>query len=155
MQIEIEHWKSVIHRVIAIVCHLAERNQALRGSSDLLFDCHNGNFLSLVELMGQFDSVMNQHLKRMKNQESKVHYLSPRIQNEIIDLVGEKIIEEIITRVKAAKYFSVIMDCTPDVSHKEQLSLVLRIISCEISVGASISEHFLGFLMLKIHLGEV
>uniref|UniRef100_A0A673B110 HAT C-terminal dimerisation domain-containing protein n=1 Tax=Sphaeramia orbicularis TaxID=375764 RepID=A0A673B110_9TELE len=145
MQLEIEDQKAVIHRVIAIICHLAEQNQALRGTSDVPFDNHSGNFLPLVKLMGQFDSVLNEHLKRIKNKEMKEHYLSPTIQNEIINLVGEKIIEEIMRRVKLAKYYAVIMDCTPDVSHKEQLSLVLRTLNCETSVGASISEHFVGF----------
>lgn len=44
MQIEIEHWKFVIRTVIAIICHLAERNQALRGTTRELYDPHNGNF---------------------------------------------------------------------------------------------------------------
>ncbi|KAL7371932.1 hypothetical protein ABVT39_007116 [Epinephelus coioides] len=38
------------------------------------------------------------------------------------------------------------MDCTPDISHTEQLSIVLRIVNCEPSIGASVSEHFFGFL---------
>lgn len=42
MQIEVEHWKGVIRRGIAIICHLAERNQALRGPSNVLYDPHNG-----------------------------------------------------------------------------------------------------------------
>lgn len=154
MQLEIEHRKAVIHRVIAIICHLAEQNQALRGTSNVPFDDRNGNFLSLVELMCQFDSVLNEHLKRIKNKEMKVHYLSPTIQNEIIHLVGEKIIEEIMRRVKLAKYYSVIMDCTPDLSHKERLSLVLRIVNCETSVGAAISEHFVGFFDVKDTTGR-
>lgn len=154
MQLEIEHWKAVIHRVIAIICHLAEQNQALRGTSNVPFDDRNGNFLSLVELMGQFKSVLNEHLKRIKNKEMKVHYLIPTIQNEIINLVGEKIIEEIMRRVKLAKYYSVIMDCTPDLSHKERLSLVLRIVNCETSVGAAISEHFVGFFDVKDTTGR-
>lgn len=73
MQLEIEQRKAVIHRVIAIICHLAEQNQALRGISNVPFDYRNGNFLSLVELMGQFDSVLNEHLKIIKNKEMKVH----------------------------------------------------------------------------------
>lgn len=39
-----------------------------------------------------------------------------------------------------------IMACTPDSSHTEQLSMVLRIVSCEESVGATITEHFVGFI---------
>lgn len=57
-------------------------------------------------------------------------------------------------RVKLAKYYSVIMDCTPDLSHKEQLSLVLRIVNCETSVGAAISEHFVGFFDVKDTTGR-
>ena len=38
------------------------------------------------------------------------------------------------------------MDCTPDCSHTEQLSIVLRIANCEEDVGVSIEEHFMGFI---------
>ncbi len=111
----------------------------------MLYDHHNGNFLSLVELMAQFDPVLSEHIRRIQNKETKVHYLSVVIQNEIMTLVRDKILEEIVRRVTKAKYFSIIMDCTPDISHKEQLSIVLRIVNCESSVGASVAEHFFGF----------
>uniref|UniRef100_A0A8C1E7M5 TTF-type domain-containing protein n=1 Tax=Cyprinus carpio carpio TaxID=630221 RepID=A0A8C1E7M5_CYPCA len=153
MRIEIEHWKGVIRRVIAIICHLAERNQALRGTTSELYDPHNGNFLAQVELMAQFDSVMTEHIRRIQNQETRrVHYLSGTIQNEIIAIIGNKVLEEIVRRVHRAKYYSVIMDCTPDVSHKEQLSIVLRIVNCEPSV--SIAEHFFGFLDVEDTIGK-
>ncbi|XP_062286941.1 zinc finger MYM-type protein 1-like [Scomber scombrus] len=154
LQIEIEHWKGVIRRVISIICHLAESNQALRGPSNVLYDHHNGNFLSLVELMAQYDPVLSEHIRRIQNKETKVHYLSGIIQNEIITLVGDKTLEEIVRRVTKAKYFSVIMDCTPDISHKEQLSIVLRIVNCEPSVGVSIAEHFIGFIDIEDTTGR-
>ena len=53
MQLEVVHWRGVIHRLVAIICFLAERNHALRGHRDVLFDPHNGNFLGLVELIAQ------------------------------------------------------------------------------------------------------
>jgi len=154
MQIEVQHWKGVIRRVIAIICHLSERNHAFRGHTNVLFDPHNGNFLSQVELMAQFDPVLNEHIRRIQNKEVKVHYLSSTIQNEIITLIGDKIMQEIVSRVTKAKYFSVIMDCIPDVSHTEQLSVVLRIVNCESSVGAFITEHFCGFIDVQDTSGK-
>ncbi|CAK6972556.1 zinc finger MYM-type 1-like protein [Scomber scombrus] len=46
------------------------------------------------------------------------------------------------------------MDCTPDISHKEQLSIVLRIVNCEPSVGVSIAEHFIGFIDIENTTGR-
>ncbi|CAJ1059664.1 zinc finger MYM-type protein 1-like [Xyrichtys novacula] len=141
MHLEVEHWRGVIHRVIAIICYLAERNQALRGHTEALYDPHNGNFLAQMELMAQFDPIMNEHIRKFQTKQTKVHYLS-------------KISEEIARQVKAAKYFSVIMDCTPDTSHTEQLSIVLRVVKREPSVGASISEHFIGFVDVQDTTGR-
>ncbi len=104
MQLEVQHWKGVIRRVIAIICHLSEHNLAFRGHTDVLFDPHNGNFLSQVELMAQFDPILNEHIRRIQNKEAKVHYLSSTIQNEIITLIGDKILQEIVGRVKKVKY---------------------------------------------------
>lgn len=65
------------------------------------------------------------HLK--EHEYSKGH--CDNMTNEISALIGNKVLEEIVRRVHRAKYYSVIMDCTPDVSHKEQLSIVLRIVN--------------------------
>lgn len=51
------------------------------------------------------------------------HNCGKVIQNELIDPMGEKVKSEIISRIKKSKYHSIIVDCTPDISHLEQLSL--------------------------------
>ena len=53
-------------------------------------------------------------------------YLSHQIQNQIIDIIGTTISEEIVRRLKEAELFAVIVDETPDTSHKEQLSITVR-----------------------------
>ncbi|MBN3271064.1 ZMYM5 protein, partial [Polyodon spathula] len=129
--LEVQYWRAVLSRIIAILCYLAEHNQALRGHSEKLFEPHNGNLLGQIELMAQFDPIMSKHLRRTDKKEIKDHYVSNTIQNELIALVGQKTCDAIVQKVKEAKYFSVIMDCTPDISHTKQLSLVLHIVNCE------------------------
>ncbi|GFY02961.1 zinc finger MYM-type protein 1 [Trichonephila clavipes] len=57
--------------------------------------------------------------------------------------MSKSVIEEIIHRVKQAKYYAFLLDCTRDVSRVEQISIILRF--CNSSTGA-IEEHFVGFI---------
>lgn len=49
-----------------------------------------------------------------------------------------------VSDIKLAKFFSIILDCTSDVSHTEQLSVVIRIVS--LKEEPHIKEHFMGVL---------
>lgn len=44
-------------------------------------------------------------------------------QNELIQIISTKIVQ---TNMKDAKYYSIIVECTSDVSHKEQMSIIVR-----------------------------
>ena len=63
LNIESEHWKNVLERLIAIINILGQQCLPLRGSTDTLFQRDNGNFLKLVELFGKFDAVIMEHLR--------------------------------------------------------------------------------------------
>ena len=151
---EVIRCKEVMKRLLAIVCHLAQHNLAFRGHREKLFEHGNGNFLGQVQLMAKFDPVMKEHLWKIKEKQIADTYLSKRIQNELICLVAQCTTDAIVERVRRAKYYAVIMDCTPDVSHNEQLSVLLRIVNCELTKGVSIHEHFMGFLLADDTTGQ-
>ncbi|KAF2901814.1 hypothetical protein ILUMI_04371 [Ignelater luminosus] len=62
------------------------------------------------------------------------------MQNEILNIVGNAVQSKIITQIKSAKYFAVILDCTPNISHQEQMSLTLRYVSDDTFPEAPVEE---------------
>jgi hypothetical protein len=150
---EKDHWRKVLFRIILIIKFLAKHNLAFRGTNSKLYQDSNGNFLGMVEMMAEFDPVIQEHVKRITNDETHVHFLGHGIQNEIINLLAAAIRYEIIRKIKEAKYFSVILDCTPDISHQEQMSLIIRYVDTS-SDSICIEESFLGFLDINDTTGQ-
>nr|XP_004213232.2 zinc finger MYM-type protein 1-like [Hydra vulgaris] len=126
---------------------------AFRGSSDKLFTPQNGKFLGLKQMLAKFDPVMQKHLALAIKDDTSDHYCKKNIQNELIDLMSQKVNDEIINRVLKAVYYSIIVDCTPDISSKEQLSLTIRIVDLSLDIRVEIKEYFLGFFSVSDSTG--
>lgn len=60
-----------------------------------------------------------------------VNYLSPTIQNAIINIVASKVREHIISNIQKAKYFSILFDSAPDTSHQKQMTQILRYVNID------------------------
>ncbi|XP_064081884.1 zinc finger MYM-type protein 1-like [Macrobrachium nipponense] len=97
-------------------------------------------------LLARFDPVMKQHIERVESgQFSHSSYLGNVIQNKLIASISGKIMDTVVTEIKQFKYYSVILDCTPDVSHQEQMSVTIRTVKMD--KAPEIKEHFTGFLI--------
>lgn len=42
---------------------------------------NNGKFIGIIEMMGKFYPTIMEHLRRIKNKETRIHYLCHDIQN--------------------------------------------------------------------------
>lgn len=121
------------------------KTESLRWQSVLLFTPSNSKFLGLVKTIARFDPVMENHLNLAMDGKIVDHYCGPKIQNELIDIIAESIKIVIKINTLLAKYYSIIADCTPDDSRKEQLSLTVRFADVT-SDTIEIKEHFIGFI---------
>ncbi|XP_022889016.1 uncharacterized protein LOC111404441 [Olea europaea var. sylvestris] len=128
-------------------------NMTFRGDNKKIYQENNGIFLSMIQMITEFDPVMQEHVCRIKNKEIHYHYLGHKIQNELILMLAGEIKKIIIEKLKNSKYFFVILDCTPDTSHEEQMSIILRCVDISAS-PVKVEEFFLGFLLVDDTSGK-
>lgn len=128
---EKEKWRDLLKRLLNVTLFLAERGLAFRGTNEKIGDPSNGNFLGILELLANYDPVLNEHLNKVrlyqtKGERMQVHYLSHDIQNEFIELCSSQVTKVILEEREKARYYSVIVDATPDSAHIEQTAFILR-----------------------------
>ncbi|KAL9661282.1 hypothetical protein QQ045_026106 [Rhodiola kirilowii] len=104
-------------------------------------------------MVAEWDSTLKEHLRRKQNHEIQFHYLSHKIQNELILLIAAEIKGAVLKRIKEVKYFSVILDCTPDISKQEQMTLIIRCVDVS-TIPIQVQEYFLQFLVVNDTTGQ-
>ena len=95
---------------------------ALHGSAENLLTAGNpGNLLAFLKQMAKKDELLKQHLESPVQRNAT--YLTPKSQNEIIDIIGKhQIPTAIIQEIKEAKFFVILAD---EVTSHNQEQVVL------------------------------
>ena len=136
-----------LQSIIETIILCGRQNIPLRGRHDAGTDlepgdCGNhGNFWALLQFrVSAGDATLREHLASAPRNAT---YTSPDIQNQVIEVLGDHILQKILIKVKQAKYFSLIADEVTDCSNKEQLAVVLRYVD---SNDCCIREDLMSFL---------
>ena len=126
-QAESVNAKAELQRVLAIIKFLAERGLPFRGNDQVIGSPNNGNFLGTLELLSQFDPFLAADLEKYGNKgEGSVSYLSSTTCDQLIAIIGKEVLSTIIEEIKTAKYYSISVDSTPDISHSDKLYCIFR-----------------------------
>jgi len=96
-----------------------------------------------LELIAKFDPFLADHIVRFGNKGSgSTSYLSHVICDDFILLMMKKLKHNIVKELKISKYFSISIDSTPDISHGDKLSFMVRYV---LETGLPV-ERFLCFV---------
>ncbi|XP_035228387.1 uncharacterized protein LOC118200537 [Stegodyphus dumicola] len=118
---EIKYWHEVLRRILAIVRSVSACALPFRGSRERFGSKNSENYVMTPERLAEFDLFMDLQIKRHGNKGSgTTSYLSSKICDERITIMVGKVINTIVTERKHAKYFSICVDSTPDISQVHQ-----------------------------------
>ena len=148
---EQDYWRNVLPRVVSVVKFLASRGLPFRGRDEKIRSNYNGNFLGIIELLAQYDAFLADHLHMFGNAGGDTSsYLSSGIFNEFLQLMARHVWSTIVAEVSSAKYYSIIVDSTPDITHLDHLVFVVRYVNkTKVPV-----ERFLKFIVMEEHDAE-
>lgn len=144
------YWKNVLLRVVETLKSLCSRGLPLRGNTDTFGSPSNGNFLATLELLAKFDPFMADHIARFGNAGREIPSYLSHTTVELIVQIGSQLRKKIIDEIHKAKYFSIIVDSTPDISHIDQLTFIIRYVLVD---GTPI-ERFICFIPNAGHKSE-
>ena len=140
-----------LQRIFNVVRFIDRLSLPFRGHDEKQQSLNRGVFLELISyLADNGDAILVNHLS---DTAANATYLGPCSQNDMIAIVGAEIQREVVRRVTAATQFSIMMDETTDVSHKEQVAIYVRYLR-EDGVDCVITESLLALVDTAATTGE-
>ena len=121
-------------KVIALLldcCRCLPRQSiAFRGSDD---DA-DGNFRKIVELMARLVPFLEHWIRNTQSRFYQVTYFIPQSQSEFVDLLGIEVRQRMVEEIKSSGALAAMADTTADVSHLDQITLVIGYVNTEFEI---------------------
>ncbi|XP_062599060.1 52 kDa repressor of the inhibitor of the protein kinase-like, partial [Saccostrea cucullata] len=132
-----ERNRHILKTIIEVLLLCGRQNIPIRGHTE-----DKSNFIAILSEFAKRDPVLSDHLAT--RHASRSTYLSPDIQNELINLLGNQVRKNIVDSCRNSKFLGIIADECTDSSTKEQMSLCIRFLD-SIDGCLEIREEFVGF----------
>lgn len=122
--------KQIMHHLIDITLFLGRHCLPFRGHREGWSEKLTGNFKDLALLLAKYSPVLSAYITEVKLKGRKMNnFLSWQRQNQFIQAISTNIKNTIQKEILNARFFSISLDTTFDVSKKEQVSVVFRYIN--------------------------
>ncbi|XP_070013079.1 uncharacterized protein [Nicotiana sylvestris] len=115
---------------------------SFRGHDEGEASTKRGNFVELLQWYANRDDEVKKVVLQSAPQNNMM--IAPNIQNEIVNACAKEIMKAIVEDLNG-EYFGILVDESKDVSHKEQMALVLRYVNKE----GKLIERFLSIVHVK------
>ncbi|KAM3760156.1 hypothetical protein ACB098_01G172700 [Castanea mollissima] len=127
-----------LNAIVDCVRFLLFRGLAFRGHDESQGSSDKGNFLELLQFLGDHNESINEV---MQNTWKNCKLTHPDIQKDMVNAIAREISKAIIEDLGNG-FFSILVDESRDISVKEQMALVLRYVNKQ----GIIIERFLGIV---------
>lgn len=150
--------REVVRILIDISLFLAHGSLAFRGHRENWNEASNkGNFLNLVNMLTKYSPCLAAYIAKIRGsvKRPEFSFITPLRQNQLIEILALQIKAVIKNQIQQARFFSVSVDSTFDLSRREQLSFVVRYINvdgkiCERLLAVKESPIMTGIQMFNI-----
>jgi hypothetical protein len=133
--------RQLMERFIDTVVLLGKQELPFRGHDEKSCSINRGNYVEMLNYLSKYDSVLDSHLEQCSSSQNPTFSgLSPDIQNDLIHCIACVIRDHIKLEINNSQFVSTMIDETPDVSHREQLTTIFRYVT-----ESGVEERFVGF----------
>ena len=139
-KLEMDNARLALKKIFETVLVFGREGLPFRGSYDKDEKFEKSKFMRILQMRALDVPELDSWLKRTSNK--WVHHDS---LEEISKLISHSILNEILSEVREAKYFSIMLDETSDITRLEQVSISVRYVTDQLVIH----EKFMGFYETK------